>query len=290
MYKLILCEDDYQIRHGLERFFPWKQVGFELCACFENGRQALEYLRYTSVDVVLTDIRMPVMDGLELAHAINEEKIDACVVILSAYRDFEYARQAMQLGLRHYMVKSTKFDELLSVFEGLRDELDLRTADRGACAPAPSAHGDKTMEKLYQYIHDHIATASLQNAATYISYSPVYLSRFFKEKTGMNFIDYLIQCKMELAAQMLGERGFSIVSTSEIVGYSNEKNFARAFKKYHDVSPGEYQRIADAKASQTAEHIQRVKPPFHGKNARDSADCAYPRARTGVDPNHDPSI
>ncbi|MEG2316963.1 MAG: response regulator, partial [Clostridia bacterium] len=96
MYRLILCEDDFQIRSGLEHFFPWQQIGFELCACFENGKQALEYLRRQPADVVLTDIRMPVMDGLALARAMRQEKLPTRVVIISAYRDFEYAREAMQ--------------------------------------------------------------------------------------------------------------------------------------------------------------------------------------------------
>jgi YesN/AraC family two-component response regulator len=63
MYQLILVEDDDQIRNGLSRFFPWEQLGFLLSGCFENGLQALNYVRGHTVDVILTDVRMPVMDG-----------------------------------------------------------------------------------------------------------------------------------------------------------------------------------------------------------------------------------
>ncbi|MEG0900755.1 MAG: helix-turn-helix domain-containing protein, partial [Clostridia bacterium] len=209
--------------------------------------QALEYLRRQPADVVLTDIRMPVMDGLALARAMRQEKLPTRVVIISAYRDFEYAREAMQLGIRHYMVKSTKFDELIEIFQSIKQELDEQLPDlppmpmRGA---KPEEHGDRTIEKLNQYLSQNLAAASLQTAAAHVGLSPVYLSRFFKEKMGVNFIDYLVNLKMERAAQLLAAGKHRMGEISEIVGYSNEKNFARAFKKQYGISPNEYQRLA----------------------------------------------
>ena len=244
MYRLILVEDDYQIRNGLGRFFPWQQIGFELVQSFENGRQALDYLRGNHADVVLTDIRMPVMDGLTLAEALKREHHPALVVVISAYRDFEYARRAVNLGIRHYMVKSTKYDELIDVFKKIRQELDESVAREQAPPPAPEDEaGDRIIAKITRHILGSMADASLQTAAAHVSLNPVYLSRYFKEKTGIHFIDYLITVKMKRAAELLQNKDNKIAKISEMVGYSNEKNFSRAFKKYFGVSPNEYRKL-----------------------------------------------
>lgn len=244
MYKLILVEDDYQIRNGLSRFFPWRQIGFELAQSFENGRQALEYVRDNPVDVVLTDIRMPVMDGLTLAEAMKREHIASLVVVISAYRDFEYARRAMNLGIRHYMVKSTKYDELIDVFKSIKKELDESVAQEQAPPPVhEEEHGDRIIMKINQHILSNMATASLQTAAAHVNLNPVYLSRYFKNKTGTHFIDYLIGVKMKRAAELLQNKENRISKISEMVGYSNEKNFSRAFKKHFGVSPNEYRKL-----------------------------------------------
>lgn len=244
MYSLILVEDDYQIRSGLSRFFPWQQIGFNLVGSFENGRQALEYARANKVDVVLADIRMPVMDGLILAETLKKEHIPSLVVILSAYRDFEYARRAVNLGIRHYMVKSTRYDELIDVFKTIRQELDASSAqDQAPPAPGEEETGDRIISKITKYILSDMAGASLQTAAAHVKLNPVYLSRYFKEKTGTHFIDYLIHVKMKHAAELLREKDSRIQKISEMVGYSNEKNFSRAFKKHFGVSPNEYRRL-----------------------------------------------
>ena len=103
-YQMILVEDDDQIRNGLSRFFPWEQLGFTMAACFENGLKALQYVRENAVDVILTDVRMPVMDGLEMLERMRMENMEAYVVILSAYRDFDYAQKAIELGVSNYIV------------------------------------------------------------------------------------------------------------------------------------------------------------------------------------------
>ena len=103
--------------------------------------------------------------------------------------------------------------------------------------------GADLLESIKTYIHEHIASATLQSAAEHVRYSPIYLSRLFKEKAGVNFISFLIQEKMQHAAEMLRDSGNSISVISEAVGYSNEKNFSRAFKKYYGISPAEYRKL-----------------------------------------------
>lgn len=241
---MILVEDDDQIRSGLGGFFPWEQLGFVMAGCFENGLQALEYVRSHPVDVILTDIRMPVMNGLEMLEHMRLENMDAYVVILSAYRDFDYAQKAIELGVNNYIVKSTKYDELVEVFRSIHENLKngrggLEVSDQ----LPPAAMNDEVLEKIKKYIHSNIATVTLQAAAEHVNYSPIYLSRLFKDKAGVNFISYLIREKMQCAAELLRNPGNTISTISEAVGYSNEKNFSRAFKKHFGISPAEYRKL-----------------------------------------------
>ena len=242
-YQLILVEDDDQIRNGLSRFFPWEQLGFQLAASFENGLQALNYMRSHPVDVILTDVRMPVMDGLEMLEKMRLENLEAYVVILSAYQEFSYAQKAIELGVSNYIIKSTKYDELVHVFQHIYD--NLLHGKAGYSIPdhmSPPEMNGEFLEKIKAYIRSHIAVATLQSTADYVNYSPIYLSRLFKEKAGINFINYIIQERMQCAAELLRKQNYSISQISEAVGYSNEKNFSRAFKKYYGVSPAEYRK------------------------------------------------
>lgn len=241
MNRLIIVEDDYQIRNGLSRFFPWSELGFTLVGSFENGLFALEYLRQSPVDVVLTDVRMPVMDGLELMERMRAEGIDALVVILTAYRDFNYAQRAISLGLTQYLVKSARYDDLVGVFRRVGEAL--RHQPLVAEAKAAADRTDDFVSRAKRYIDGHISTASLQTLSQHVGLSPVYMSRLFKEKTGVNFVDYLIEAKMRRAAELLLHTAHALTQISEETGYSNEQNFSRAFKKYFGVSPNEYRKL-----------------------------------------------
>ncbi len=244
LYRLIFAEDDDQIRNGLSRFFPWEQLGFSLEACFENGLQALEYVRGHPVDVILTDVRMPVMDGLEMLEKMRLENLDAYVVILSAFREFDYAQKAIELGVSNYIVKSTKYDELVQVFEAIHE--NLRNGRSGMEIPAgtePMEMSGEVLSRIKGYIRENIASATLQSTADFVNYSPIYLSRLFKEKAGINFISFIIQERMRRAVELLRIPSQSMIQISEAVGYSNEKNFSRAFKKYFGVGPAEYRKL-----------------------------------------------
>ena len=93
MYSLIIVDDEMKIREGIANLFPWKQNGFEIKGLFSNGKQALDYLRKNQNDVVMTDIQMPVMNGLELSTMIAREFPDTIHVFLTGYQDFQYMQQ-----------------------------------------------------------------------------------------------------------------------------------------------------------------------------------------------------
>jgi YesN/AraC family two-component response regulator len=246
MYRLLIVDDEDDIRRGLAEFFPWAEVGFEVVGTAENGRQALELVKAGGVDAVFSDIRMPVMSGIDLAKALSEMGFDVPVVFLSAYRDFAYARQALQYGVRGYVLKPTDYADLRGVFTKLRRELDrgLPSAGGGAKGAADGAAvgADPAIAAIVRYIERDCAKASLKGAARAVDLNPQYVSRIFHERTGEPFHTFLARTRMEMAARLLRDGGHPAWEVSELVGYSNQKNFTRAFKRHFGVAPLAWRR------------------------------------------------
>lgn len=123
MFKLVIVEDEDNIRHSLECYIPWEQLGFQVVGTFSDGSDALAYLKENPCDAVLTDILMSRMSGLEMIRELYALQPQIKVVILSGHSDFAYAQQAIEYKVAHYLVKPVDEDELIAVFKSLRDQL-----------------------------------------------------------------------------------------------------------------------------------------------------------------------
>jgi len=130
IYSLIIIDDEEMIRNGLSRFGNWESLGFRVAATFEDGKEALEYLKETPVDVVLTDIRMAEVSGLDLAEEIAETRPETSVVIMSGYRDFDYARRAIQSSVYDYLLKPIEMETLFQTFQSLHTRITEERAVR----------------------------------------------------------------------------------------------------------------------------------------------------------------
>ncbi len=124
VFKLVIVEDEDNIRHSLECYIPWEQLGFQVVDTFSDGSDALAYLKENPCDVVLTDLLMSRMSGLELIRRLYGIHPQIKVVILSGHSDFAFAQQAIQYKVAHYLVKPVDEDELISVFKGLKEQLE----------------------------------------------------------------------------------------------------------------------------------------------------------------------
>lgn len=252
MYELLIVDDEYEIRNGLSKYFPWNELGFHVAAQAENGKQALDYLEVNHADVVLCDIRMPVMSGIDLAREIKERKINAKIVFLSGYRDFEYAQKALIYGAQSYIVKSTRYSELIDAFLKIKEELDGQTANRQEAPRKEYGNNSgmdnnhKVIDSIKNYVIEHYKSVTLEDAAEMVHMNPYYISRLFKQKTGENFSDYVMSVKMHKAAELLGKNRYRTYEISDMVGYGNVKSFTRTFKRYFGKSPKEYKNNSQA--------------------------------------------
>lgn len=246
MYRLLIADDEEDIRNGLADYFPWGEFGFRVTERVENGQVALDIIRRGAVDVVLTDIRMPMMSGIDLARIVFEEHLNVVVVFLSAYKDFSFAQQAIQYGVRRYILKPTDYSEIGVVFTRIKRELDSGSLLPGVAErSAPGARGsrsDSVVESIREYVCRDYAAATLSGAARLVHLNPQYVSRLFKATTGEHFNSFLLGVKMGKAAELLMDVGYCTYEVSEMVGYRNPKNFARSFKRHFGVSPRQFRQ------------------------------------------------
>ncbi len=237
MYKLLIADDDYEISNGLRKYFPWNSIGFDVVGNVENGKEALAYIRQHEVDVILCDIRMPVMSGIDLAAELNSSHSGVQVILFSAYRDFAYAQKAMEAGVRGYILKSTNYDELIRAFTNIKAELDSQANN---AAKAGQDMSGKIIATIKEYVETNYKNVSLEDLAKLVHMNPDYLSKFFKKNAGLLFSEYLNKVRMAKAADYLDDIAYKTYEISEMVGYSNAFNFTRAFKNYYGMSPRDY--------------------------------------------------
>lgn len=248
MYSLVIVDDEREIRKGFCNYFPWSEIGFKIVADYESAQEADEYLREHPVDVLVTDIRMQGMSGLELIESLRKRQDKTKVVVISGYRDFEYARQAMKLGVRHYLVKPVKFSQISEVFGEICKELDMeRAQQKEAEAPAENvdAHPadgqpNEIIRRVKSYVHKHYEDATLESAAKSVKMNPYYLSSYFHQQTNEKFSDYLIRVRMREAARLLTRTSMQIQEVAQRVGYTTANSFSRSFRQYYNVTPKEY--------------------------------------------------
>lgn len=124
MYKLMIVDDEQIEREGMAQFIPWEKYDIEICGTAWNGVDALEKIQQCEPDIVLTDIKMPVMNGIELISRLHRTNRNIVIVVLSGYGEYEFTSQAMEYGVRHYILKPCDEEKIVSVIDAAKREVE----------------------------------------------------------------------------------------------------------------------------------------------------------------------
>ncbi len=130
MYRILLVDDEILVRDAIRENIDWKAMDCELTGDCDNGKAAAEFVQTHPVDIVLTDILMPYMDGMELSHFLHDNYPDIVIVIFSGFGEFEYAKKAIQYGVSEYMLKPVTAMELRAVIEKMKEKVDQRREEK----------------------------------------------------------------------------------------------------------------------------------------------------------------
>lgn len=245
MLKLIIADDERVIRETISRLIDWEALGIALTGLCSNGLEAYDMIIDESPDIVMTDIKMPGMSGLELIKKISEANPDTRFIILSGYSEFEYAKEAMKYGVKHYILKPCNEKQITeSILEVSKDCCALKR--RQISLPQqkePPAASNQLTKKIYDYVEQHLADSNItlkQIAETQLFMNVDYVSKRFLKETGRKFSDYLADVRIRKARQYLAE-GYKIQEVAEKVGCGNNPHyFSQLFKKKTGMTPTAY--------------------------------------------------
>lgn len=244
MYRVVLVDDERLILEGLSRVVPWESLGCRVAGTASDGREGLALIRREQPDMVLTDIRMPNMDGLTMLAALHSEFPRMQMTVLTAYRDFDYAKRALTLGVCRYLLKPSKMDEIHEAVRFMAARLDaLSPPEEGA--EEESAEGGEAgsfiVNAALEYMRSHCAEhISLADVADHVYVSQWHLSKLINRHTGQSFFDLIGGMRIDRAKVLLADPAMRVHAVAEEVGYNDVAHFSKSFKRIVGKTPGEY--------------------------------------------------
>lgn len=241
MYRVLIVDDEPLIREGLINLVDWVSFGCEVVSAAQNGEEALSYLMQYPVDIVVCDIRMPLMDGLELGERIAQLGLEAKIIYLSAYSNFDYAQAALKLSAADYVLKSDYIERVPEAVSKLVRKLD---ASRFHVKPK---YGKKQWNALILQAIDVIETQYMENInlnriARQLHVNSSYLGSLFKKETGESIVDAIARCRMENARALLGDQSLKVFQIAEAVGFTDPAYFTHVFTRHFGISPNAYRK------------------------------------------------
>ncbi len=241
MYKVLIVDDEPVIVEGLHRIVDWEKYNCVVVGTASSGKEGLEMTEKYQPDILFTDIRMPGMDGLTMIAALRSEHRNMQIVILTGYRDFEYARTALNLGVFRYLVKPSKMKELDEAMESLTERLDKLGRSKEAETFEDTENANNfVVKQALSYIEQHYKEKlQLTDVAEKVYVSHWHLSKLLNS-TGKSFSDLLNEVRIENAKKLMEDSSLHIADISERVGFADTAHFSRVFKKYTGMSAGEY--------------------------------------------------
>lgn len=254
IYKVVIVEDEKRVRQGIVMGTDWSKINCAVMGEASNGEEGIEIIRKCRPDIVITDIRMPKMTGLEMIQAIQEYDLSPCVIFLTAYDDFAYAQQALKLGAVDYLLKPFKDGQLEEAVLGViaKKQKEEQRREQENSELRDELRGDLHLDKgnKSKYIMDAIAyigqnyanpNISVGDVAESLGISEGHLSFLFRKETDSTLMAYVTKCRMRAAMNLLKNYRCKVYEAAEQAGYRDITYFSKTFKKYVGVSPSEYQ-------------------------------------------------
>ena len=272
--KLLVADDEGRIRNGLLAL-PWETMGIDEVYQAENGLEAMEILKEKRIDIVISDIKMPGVSGLELSEYVQKCKMDTAVILLTGFSEFEYAREALRNGVWDYMLKPIRPKTILETVQRVRKELEEKRYKEKVVEKYEEAAAsrdyqeqiawhfkgvnEQAMEILKDMAQNFGQGISLNSLAEKYHFSVGYLSRMIKKETGYSFSEILNSIRLTGAVDLLLKDSTKISFIGDCVGFSDQKYFSQVFKKAFHMSPGEFRRLEDHKTYNIADVLKLLK-------------------------------
>lgn len=240
MFRVVLIDDERLIVEGLRRVVKWSDYGCEVVATAEDAISGAETIRRVQPDILFTDIRMPGESGLTMLAGLRSEFPEMQVTVLTGYRDFSYAQEAIRLGVTRFLLKPSKMDEIHEALSAMTAQLKKGRQNDEESAESSRA-GSFLVKQAVAYMEAHYSEKlTLQEVAEACYVSQWHLSKLLNRYMQQSFYDILNSQRIEAAKKLLSDPKLRIGDIGEMVGYADPAHFARIFKKITGMSANEY--------------------------------------------------
>ncbi len=246
MNTLVVVDDEFIVIEAVRAMIERAGLDVQMVGSADNGADGLSVILREKPDIVIADIRMPGLDGLTMIERAAKEHPVCAYIVISGYREYEYARRALALNVLDYMEKPILLQNVVSALTRAGKQLEtmrrlkILEAVEQDRETVKAESRNKAVSSVLDYIHANFdRDIGLNDLAQATGLTTAYLCNLFKECVGVSYIKYLTSIRLDHAKRML-QCGEKATKVSEKVGYSDYHYFCRVFKKYTGVTPGEY--------------------------------------------------
>lgn len=264
MFRVVVIDDEEDIRYLVKKLIEDGDQECKIVGEAEDGDLALRLCAKLKPDIIVTDIRMPGMDGLKMLAVIKKTLPSSEVILLSGYGHFEYAQQAVEHGAHAYLLKPVEEKELYQALNKAKEKIrrqkerqkNIKRLQTEIAKLQQNRENDtvlgfaeceikhRQIQLALQFINENFcADVSLETVADHVFMNPAYFSVLFKKSVGKSFTEYINGLRMEKARQLLEVERLKISEISDLTGFTDSNYFIRIFKKYFGLTPSEYRNF-----------------------------------------------
>lgn len=242
-YTIVIVDDEPWTLVYLKDLFGQEELGFRVIAAERSSSDAIQAIEAQHPDVVITDVRMPDISGLELMSYLRGRGVDCEFIIVSGFAEFAYAQQAVKLGAFDYCLKPLSAENASQLLSRLRKKLEEKAAERAAPSVQELPESESNFDRMLKFIEQNYnQRLYLKDLAQQFFLAPNYCCNLFMKKKGMTFSHYVTHLRMQRAALLLESTELTSLRISQIVGFDDYAYFNKVFKKHFLTTPSEYRR------------------------------------------------
>lgn len=263
MVRLLIAEDERIIREGIEESLPWKELGVDEVQSVSSGEEAMHLALSFKPDIVISDIRMRGMTGVELCSHLREVSKDLQIIFMSGYADKEYLLSAIKLQALEYLEKPVSLSDLCeavkkacaTVHKIQEQQQKNNSPTQAKLAVSPNQNGKELSSMVHHiahYVDTHYTKSdlSVQEIADDAQLTAAYAGSLFKSETGITLKDYIIECRLAKAKSLLKDPRYKVYEIAAMTGWTDAHYFARMFRDKTGLKPSEYREQLASSASE----------------------------------------
>lgn len=241
MYKVLIIDDIALVRDAVRMLGQWDI--FEISEIYEagNAQEGLSIIRTKHPDIIITDMKMPVMDGTALLQYMETKHIPGKIIVISGFSDFSYMRTAIKSGVVDYILKPIDPQDLNNAVSAAIEQLEQDNSHKKESFVKTTSATNSIIYNIKEYIEKHyMEDISLSDLSDTFYLSKEHLSRLFKKEIGQNLFSYIMDLKLQEAKRLLVETDRTLDDIAFSLGFSNGNYFSKVFKKNVGISPSSY--------------------------------------------------